>query len=366
MVDRQGFEWHNINTNLVRLHFTIAIIVASSVLTACADPNTTNVEVTPKLYWHINDYAGEGPGSPDYHEITNYWTTNFYTPFVISQGTPFTMDFAQHDSFTSPDTLNNEEYFDGVMTEMTVSVSNTTAYFSGRAEYHLHLGTTSAYMTGAESLYGETLRSFSTRFRGTCDFGDEMQIGAGEDVNDEPVVCFTFRQTSAPLSKFDPISQNFNGQKINPYQNIDEGMLRVIGSDFYSKRIVSELEYYAALNSTYTTNHFYVGAIKLDGTNLVTALVYWKEPRVILNYGELDNDASDGHEIEAWGWASNKLDRDTVDTTEEIDGSNYLITHRQWVDWMEQCVYEGKSYTITLNESTNAFPNVGRSKPDND
>jgi len=181
----------------VRLHFIIAVIVATVILTACATRNASHIEVTAKLCWHVRDYP-----SADGHDITNYWVTNCYAPFVVSQGVPFTMDFAQHDSFASPDTQKVEHYFDGVVARMTVAVSNMTACFSGRADYHLHLGVTSSYYEDDESLYGQTLRSYSTRLSGTCTLGHEMQIGAGEDINDEPVVCFTFRQSTAPLSRF--------------------------------------------------------------------------------------------------------------------------------------------------------------------
>ncbi|HTV41761.1 MAG TPA: hypothetical protein VMF08_14360 [Candidatus Sulfotelmatobacter sp.] len=114
------------------------------------------------------------------------------------------MDFAEHDSFNSPDTGKVEHYFDGVMACLTVSVSNTTACFSGRADDDLDLGVTSSFYEDDRSLYGETFRSYSTRFSGTCTLGHEMQIGTGEDIDDDPVVFFTLQKTSAPLSKFNP------------------------------------------------------------------------------------------------------------------------------------------------------------------
>ena len=196
----------------MRLHFIIAVIVTALVLTACATRKVAHVEVTPKLCWHHHAYAGS-VGSANYHDMTNYWVTNCYAPFVVSQGVPFTMDFAQHDSFTSPDTQKSERYFDGVIAHLTVAISNTTACFSGRADYHLHLGVTSSYTTDDGSLYGQTLRSYSTRFSGTCALGHEMQIGAGEDINNEPVVFFKFRQTAAPLSKFS--REDFDGAMRN-------------------------------------------------------------------------------------------------------------------------------------------------------
>jgi len=184
----------------VRSHFIITVAAAALILTACATRKPAHIEVTPKLCWHVHDYAGS-VGSADYHDITNYWVTNCYAPFVVSQGAPFTMDFAEHTSFKSPDTQKDERYFDGVLARLTVAVSNTTACFSGRAEYHLHLGVTSSYYEDEESLYGQTLRAYSTRFSGTCNLGHEMRIGTGEDINDEPVVSFTFRPSPAPLSK---------------------------------------------------------------------------------------------------------------------------------------------------------------------
>jgi hypothetical protein len=352
----------------VRIQFVIGFATAL-VLAGCTIPKATHVEVTTKLYWHEHDYAGGPPGSADYHEITNYWVTNYYAPFIVTQGSSFSMDFVNHDSFISPDTQRNEEYFDGVLAHLSVTVSNTTACFSGRAEYHLHLGVTSSYLTDDGSLYGETLRSYSTRFRGSCSLGHEMQIGTGEDINDEPIVCITFRTTSAPLSKFNQTSLNYNdpySEMANPYRNIDDGTLHVIGSDYRSKRIVRELEYYVALCSTYPTNHFYVGATQLNGKNLVKALAYWKEPRVIMEYGELTDDTPEDAEIFAWQGTHLKLGQETVDTPDDINGSTYLETHSQWVNWMEQCIYGGKSYIITLNEATNTFPNMDRSKADNE
>ncbi|HEY1788545.1 MAG TPA: hypothetical protein VGJ73_10335 [Verrucomicrobiae bacterium] len=94
------------------------------------------------------------------------------------------------------------------------------------------------------------------------------------------------------------------------------------------------MDYYVAHFSSHATNHFYVGAVEVDHGRLVRALVYWKEERTILDYSELAEDAPKGSEIEAWHYPL-KLDRDTVDTPEDIAGSNYLETQRQWVDWMK-------------------------------
>lgn len=146
----------------------------------------------------------------------------------------------------------------------------------------------------------------------------------------------------------------------------DEKLLHVTGSDFRSQRIERELNFYVANFSTYPTNHFYVGATEVDRGELVEALVYWKEARVLLPYGELAADAPNGTEIFAWQGHHLKLGRDTVDTGEDIGGSTYLETHRQWVDWMEQCIAKGKLYVVTTNEAVKLYPEADRAKADNE
>lgn len=51
-----------------------------------------------------------------------------------------------------------------------------------------------------------------------------------------------------------------------------------------------------------------------------------------------------------------RLDRDTVDMEDDIAGSNYLVTHRLWVDWMEQCLSRGREYVIRLDEARRLYP----------
>lgn len=170
-------------------------------LTACATRKVVHVEVTPKLCWHVHDYRGS-IGSADYHDITNYWVTNCYAPFVVAQGVPFTMDFSQHDSFTSPDTQKDEDYFDGEQVHITVTISNVTACFSGRCDYQIHEGTTASYETDDESMYGVTLSSSSMRFIGTSSFSHETRVHLGDENAHQPTFFITFRPTSAQTSKF--------------------------------------------------------------------------------------------------------------------------------------------------------------------
>jgi hypothetical protein len=147
--------------------------------------------------------------------------------------------------------------------------------------------------------------------------------------------------------------------------NADYG-IHVTSSDFHSRKIDRELKFYVANFSTHATNHFYIGATELDHGNLVKAMVYWKEPRILMDYGELSDTEPEGAEIFAWQGMHLKLGRDTVDTPEDIACSTYLETHRQWVDWMEECVYKGKLYIVTLDAATNAFPNTDRSQADDE
>jgi hypothetical protein len=171
----------------------VPVIAATLLLAGCATRNALNVEVTPALLWVTTDDSGR-------HVVTNS-----YVSCVVSQCVPFTMDFAEHSSFTSPDTRRQEQCFDGVFAELKVSTSNTTAWISGRIEYHLHLGVTTSYTDDLESLHGQTLRAYSTRFSGTTELGHTMRIGAGEDINNQPSVLLTLRTTSAPPSKFTAI-----------------------------------------------------------------------------------------------------------------------------------------------------------------
>jgi hypothetical protein len=85
--------------------------------------------------------------------------------------------------------------------------------------------------------------------------------------------------------------------------------------------------------------------------------VYWKEERILLEYAELEADAPRGTEIQAFHH-NLKLDRDTVDTPDDIDGSTYLETHATWVDWMEACLSRGREYVITLEEARRLSPKV--------
>src|SRR5271155_171784 len=86
----------------------ITVVIACLTLTACATRKVPHVEVTPRLCWRVHDYGGS-IGSGSYQNITNYWVTNCYAPFVVLQGVSFTMDFARHDFFISPDTQKHED-----------------------------------------------------------------------------------------------------------------------------------------------------------------------------------------------------------------------------------------------------------------
>jgi hypothetical protein len=141
------------------------------------------------------------------------------------------------------------------------------------------------------------------------------------------------------------------------------GVMRVIAADYRSPRIERCLSYWATYNAEdYTlhpTNHFYVGATEIRRGELIAALVYWKEERTILFYEGLNDWMPlEGQEVMAWRGGGLKLGRDTVDTIEDIGGSSYLQPHRQWVDWMDQCISKGKLYVIALDEATKMCPNT--------
>ena len=133
-----------------------------------------------------------------------------------------------------------------------------------------------------------------------------------------------------------------------------ERVLRVTGPYPDSPTIRRCLEYWTSNFSTNTVNHYYVGKVYPRG-GFADALVYWKEERTILELCELKADAPEGAEAEAWHHTL-KLDRDTVDTLDEIGGSNFVETHRTWVDWMEGCLSHGREYVIPLEEAGRLCP----------
>jgi hypothetical protein len=130
--------------------------------------------------------------------------------------------------------------------------------------------------------------------------------------------------------------------------------MRVTGPYPDSPCVKRCLEYWTSNFSTNATNHFYVGTVRPRG-GFADALVYWKEERTIIEYCGLDPDAPKGAEIEAFHHDL-RLDRDTVDTPEDIGGSTYLITHREWIDWMEPLLLRGREYVITLDEARRLSP----------
>jgi hypothetical protein len=135
----------------------------------------------------------------------------------------------------------------------------------------------------------------------------------------------------------------------------DEQLMHVIGPYPDSPTVKRCLRYWTANFSTNAVNHFYVGAVQPQA-GFPESLVYWKEERTILQYDGLAADAPKGTEIEALRNPL-RLDLDTVDTPDEIGGSSYLVSHRAWVDWMEQSLSRGREYIISLEEAKRFYPN---------
>lgn len=88
--------------------------------------------------------------------------------------------------------------------------------------------------------------------------------------------------------------------------------------------------------------------------DLEGALVYWREGGRLLDYSEMPK----GAEAQAWRLRP-KVDRTAVLTDEQIKGSNDLVAHRVWVNWVRRCITSGKEYVVPLEEATEAFPKTG-------
>jgi hypothetical protein len=133
-----------------------------------------------------------------------------------------------------------------------------------------------------------------------------------------------------------------------------ERLMHVSGPYPDSPSIKRCLQYWTSNYSTNAINHFYAGAAHLTDRSNV-ALVYWKEERTIIEFSDIGADAPKGAEKEAW-IQDLRLDRDTVDTLEDVGGSNYLVPHRTWVDWMEQCLSRGREFIIPLGDARRLYP----------
>ena len=129
-------------------------------------------------------------------------------------------------------------------------------------------------------------------------------------------------------------------------------------ADFRSPGIERCLQYWTANLSSQAVNHFYVCATDLDRGDLVEALVYWREGGRLLDYVEVPQ----GAEAQAWRLRP-KVDRQAVTTDEEIGSSNHVVPHRVWMQWVRQCITDGKAYVVTLKQAQAAFPKPKQSSP---
>lgn len=129
-----------------------------------------------------------------------------------------------------------------------------------------------------------------------------------------------------------------------------------IRGDFYAPRVERELNFYVATHPFYSTNHFFVGALVLQGTNMDSGMVYWKEGNMLLPYDELRPDATE--DIFAWQHRALKLGRDTVNSEADLNGSTYMITTANWHDWVNQCSSKGKRYIVLRSDAGRMFPNA--------
>jgi hypothetical protein len=120
---------------------------------------------------------------------------------------------------------------------------------------------------------------------------------------------------------------------------------------FHSPGIERCLQYWTAHFSGQATNHFYVYPTDIYQGDLEGALVYWREGGRLLDYAEMPK----GAEAQAWRLRP-KVDRTAVLTDEQIKGSNDLVAHRVWVNWVRQCITRGKEYMVTLPEAKASFP----------
>ena len=136
----------------------------------------------------------------------------------------------------------------------------------------------------------------------------------------------------------------------------DQNQLKVVEPYPDTANLKSCLEYWTSHFSNHAVNHYFVGKTNVPN-GFAEVLIYWKEERQLIEYQNIDS-MEPGSEILSFHH-SIKLDRDTVDTSEEIAGSTYVITHRNWIELMEQCIKIGKEHLVTIDEAKKFFPNKG-------
>jgi hypothetical protein len=165
-----------------------AILIFATTSLSLAAP--VNVEIQPSLHWVVTD------------DTTR--TDNFihYSPLVCTQGALCKIDISEHDTFDNPASRKREEYFDGVVTKITSTVSNDDAFFKGTIEYQTHLGITASYTEKDRSLHGQTIRRYTSYVSGRIKIGQELRIQAGEDINNGVFLVLIFRPTKNAVSQF--------------------------------------------------------------------------------------------------------------------------------------------------------------------
>jgi hypothetical protein len=122
-------------------------------------------------------------------------------------------------------------------------------------------------------------------------------------------------------------------------------------ADFRSPGIERSLQYWTANFSQYPVNHFHVCATDLDQGELVEALVYWREGGRLLDYMEMPK----GAEAQAWRLRP-KVAREALHTDEEISRNNHVVPRRVWMNWVNQCITDGKEYIVPLSQALATFP----------
>lgn len=125
------------------------------------------------------------------------------------------------------------------------------------------------------------------------------------------------------------------------------------------------LLYYVAHHAETEVSTFFV-CVEPEGARL-SATIYAKEERCLLGYVEPAEEAFKPGFPAVFAEClvhGLKLNRDTVDTEGDIGGSTYLVTHRWWIDKMDQCFRSGTRLTISRAEALKKYlPRSNRSEP---
>jgi hypothetical protein len=126
----------------------------------------------------------------------------------------------------------------------------------------------------------------------------------------------------------------------------------VVDTSYRCKWLKGDMQYLLRERGVAPTNHFFVGAIRVNKGELAEALVYWKEKRTLcLYYARDDYEGYRDRSYESW-WSTWPLNSGTIDPGETSDacGRGAPLQLDYWAKCVAECLQKGQVYTFVAGE----------------